>query len=218
MDNAAQRLYLQVKKSLAAASSQQSSSKQQEGSGSGSSETSSCPTPAEGFVLPPLNTAKGADPKKEGSLPPTTIKSGSTNVSPMKTAFPSVLTGSDRETELLGLSPHKKALREGVPKVTDDTRGEAASRRKQNFAEKNDDSMSEPKLVQAPGQQPQKPDDLTLLPVTLTASQRRMFFGPLKPLFSGAKEGKDGLHQCAECGAVCKNLADGHKHMVTLIN
>lgn len=50
-----------------------------------------------------------------------------------------------------------------------------------------------------PGQQhPCKPDDLTLLPVTLNGAQRRMLFGPLKPLFNPTREGDDGLHQCAE--------------------
>jgi hypothetical protein len=49
-----------------------------------------------------------------------------------------------------------------------------------------------------PGQQPVKPDDLTQLPVNLNTAQRRMLFGPLKPLFNATRDGADGLHQCAE--------------------
>lgn len=49
-----------------------------------------------------------------------------------------------------------------------------------------------------PGQQPLKPDDLTQLPVNLNTAQRRMLFGPLKPLFNSNRDGADGLHQCAE--------------------
>lgn len=82
-----------------------------------------------------------------------------------------------------------------MPKISDETRGESASRRKQNFSVKKDDNdaASDLKLVQMPGQQPLKPDDLTQLPVTLSTSQRRMLFGPLKPLFNANREGAGKL-------------------------
>jgi hypothetical protein len=57
-----------------------------------------------------------------------------------------------------------------------------------------------------PGQQPVKPDDLTQLPVNLNTAQRRMLFGPLKPLFNATRDGADGLHQCAEVLTVKLNL------------
>ncbi|KAI6232015.1 hypothetical protein M3Y95_00442200 [Aphelenchoides besseyi] len=102
-----------------------------------------------------------------------------------------------------------------VQPVTQKTRGEAASRRKQNFTDsmQTEDSTSEVKLVQLPGKKPCKPDNLTEVPVTLTGSERRSIFGPLKAMYNTAKE-KDGLYQCGECGKMCFNQAEGNKHMV----
>jgi hypothetical protein len=220
-DSATQLLFQQIKKSLTKASTPSGDQQKKDGSSSVESTSSATPEPSsqEGFILPPLETAKGAfiQPKKENSAPPTTsvLRTGSTNASPMKNMFPSVLTGS--ESELITCSPRlKNKLNEGVPKVTGETRGESASRRKQNFAGRSNDT-EDLKLVQMPGQQPLKPDDLTQLPVTLSTAQRRMLFNPLKPLFNATREGADGLHQCAECGTVCKNLSEGQKHMVSHI-
>lgn len=41
------------------------------------------------------------------------------------------------------------------------------------------------------------------MPVYLTEVQRDLFFSPLRPLFTNAK---DGLHQCSECGVVLRSL------------
>ncbi|CAD5234446.1 unnamed protein product [Bursaphelenchus xylophilus] len=140
---------------------------------------------------------------------------GSANNSPLKTFFPSALVGERQETDILNTPTKNQG--EGVPSATKDTRGEAASRRKQNYAAIRDEGAGDDvKLIQVPGENPCRPDDLLSLPVMLSQNQRKMFFGPLKPLFSEkeAKQGRDGLHQCAECGQTCRNLAEGQKHMI----
>lgn len=130
-----QRLLQQVKKSLTKPTGEV---KKEETSSVGTS-SSGTPEPSsgqEGFILPPLNTAKGS---KESLNPMTTIRSGSTNASPMKTMFPSILTGG--EAERINYSPRNKpkvnmlegewkwALKclhkqfVGVSKVMEETRG-----------------------------------------------------------------------------------------------
>ncbi|KAH7694656.1 hypothetical protein AAVH_38292, partial [Aphelenchoides avenae] len=52
------------------------------------------------------------------------------------------------------------------------------------------------------------------VPVYLTEVQRDLFFSPLRPLFTNAK---DGLHQCSECGVVLRSLLEGRRHMVSHI-
>lgn len=118
MDNATQRLLQQVKKSLTKASTpsgdQQPSIKQEGSSSLGTSSTCTTPEPTsqEGFVMPPLGTEKGAlsQLRIEDSLPPNSIRSGSTNASPLKNVFPSILTGS--ESELLSYSPRSRSIRQ----------------------------------------------------------------------------------------------------------
>lgn len=108
-DNATQLLLQQVKNSLTKASTPSGDVQpKQEGSSSNSSATPE-PSSQESFVLPPLSTAKGSANLLQE---PGKIRSGSTNASPMKTVFPSIMTGS--ESELINYSPRKpQRLQEG---------------------------------------------------------------------------------------------------------
>uniref|UniRef100_A0A915CNB0 C2H2-type domain-containing protein n=1 Tax=Ditylenchus dipsaci TaxID=166011 RepID=A0A915CNB0_9BILA len=59
---------------------------------------------------------------------------------------------------------------------------------------------------------PEKPADLTDVPVYLTEVQRDIFFAPLRPMYSG--NAPDGGHQCSECGDTFRSIRDGRRHMV----
>lgn len=111
-DNTTQRLLQQVKSALAKGSTPSGDLqiKQEETSSIGSKSVSPEPNSQEGFILPPLETATGA--RKEGSQPPSSIRSGSTNASPLKNVFPSILTGS--ETELISYSPRNKSGKQNL--------------------------------------------------------------------------------------------------------
>ncbi|CAD5229262.1 unnamed protein product [Bursaphelenchus okinawaensis] len=183
------------------------------------------PIPTTDFVLPTMtevtvkvSPSKHHKPEVEfGRNDPFTGKPrsnlGSANNSPLKTFFPSALIGAHKETETLN-TPNKST----GASASQESRGEAASRRKQNYAALNKDKepADDVKLIQVSGEKPCRPDDLLSLPVMLSQTQRKMFFEPLKPLFSEkeAKLGRDGLHQCAECGQTCRNLTEGQKHMI----
>lgn len=135
------------------------------------------------------------------------------NNSPLKSILPSLLIGADQEAETLN-SP-KKATQSSDDTSSSQGTKSSSSRRKQNFKDDSGDA-NDLKLISIPGHKPTRPSNLLNLPVLLSQTQRKMFFGPLKPLFSEkeVREGKDGLHQCSECGSTCRNLSDGQKHMI----
>ncbi|KAI6205015.1 C2H2-type domain-containing protein [Aphelenchoides besseyi] len=100
-----------------------------------------------------------------------------------------------------------------VQPVTQKTRGEAASRRKQNFTDsmQTEDSTSEVKLVQLPGKKPCKPDNLTEVPVTLTGSERRSIFRTIEGDVGHVRAIR---MQCSLCDAGAFFCTDLRKHLM----
>ncbi|KAI1697075.1 zinc finger protein [Ditylenchus destructor] len=125
--------------------------------------------------------------------------------------LPSVLTDRYRE-HLAFYTPRARKMKAGdEEKKSDAGVPGGSSRRKQNLcALKATEPESNNEIKER--ELPQKPEDLSTLPVFLTEVQRDIFFAPLRPLFSGNET--EGRCQCSECGEFFRSIKDGRRHMV----